>query len=59
MDDLDQAFILAVEAEMAYCKDNIEYFIDTYGYVDDLDSISCISRFRLWPGQKKALREIM
>jgi len=59
MDDLDQAFILAVEAEMAYCKDNIEYFIDTYGYVEDLDSISGISRFRLWPGQKQALREIM
>lgn len=44
------------EREYRYCKSNLEYFIDTYGHIQDHDSPDIIEKFSLWEDQRKALR---
>ena len=56
--ELDAAFLAAVDIETRNINSNCEYFIDNYGHVQDPDSEGGISRFQLWPEQKRALREI-
>lgn len=46
-------------AELEYCRNNIEYFIDTYGHIEDMDNIDGkIQPFVMWPKQREALRSI-
>ena len=56
--ELDLAFMAAVEVETKRIMGDCEAFIDTYGYVQDPDSEGGISPFKLWPEQKRALKEI-
>lgn len=42
-----------------YCKDNIEYFIDKYGHIEDKGAEELIQPFKLWPAQVEALNSIM
>lgn len=46
-------------AELAYCKNNIEYFIDTYGHIEDKDAEELIQPFEMWKEQREALQSIM
>jgi hypothetical protein len=43
------------EFEKNYCKNNAEYFIENYVYIEDRDSDTLASIFKLWDGQKQAL----
>ena len=36
------------EKEVAYCRGNIEYFIDSYGHIEDKDAEELIQPFRMW-----------
>lgn len=47
------------EKEIEYCRNNIEYFIDTYGHFEDKDAADLIQPFRMWKEQRDALRSIM
>lgn len=47
------------EKEIEYCRGNIEYFIDTYGHIEDKDAPDLIQPFKLWKEQREALRSIM
>ena len=49
----------ARENEREYCKNNIEYYIDTYGHIEDKDAEDLIQPFRMWKEQREALRSIM
>jgi hypothetical protein len=49
----------AREIEKSYCKDNVEYFIENYVYIEDRDSESLAVLFHLWQGQKKALTDFI
>jgi hypothetical protein len=49
----------AREMEKDYCKDNAEYFIENYVYIEDRDSESLAVLFHLWEGQKKALTDFI
>lgn len=45
--------------EIEYCRENLEYFVDTYGHIEDKDNAeSIIQRFEMWPAQREALRSI-
>lgn len=47
------------EKEIEYCRSNIEYFIDTYGHIEDKDAEDLIQPFSMWQEQREALRSIM
>lgn len=47
------------EKEIEYCRTNIEYFIDTYGHIEDKDATDLIQPFKMWDEQREALRSIM
>ena len=47
------------QAEIKYCIDDIEYFIDKYGHIEDKDAEELIQPFNLWEEQRNALRSIM
>jgi hypothetical protein len=49
----------AREIEKDYCKDNAEYFIENYVYIEDRDSESLAVLFHLWEGQKTALKDFI
>lgn len=45
--------------EIEYCRENLEYFVDTYGHIEDKDNEeSIIQPFRMWEAQREALRSI-
>ncbi len=46
------------EKEITYCRGNIEYFIDTYGHIEDKDADELIQPFRMWKEQREALKSI-
>lgn len=47
------------QAEIEYCRNNIEYFIDTYGHIEDKDAEEIIQPFNMWEAQREALKSIM
>lgn len=46
------------EAEIEYCRTHIEYFIDTYGHIEDKDADELIQPFKMWKAQREALHSI-
>ncbi len=48
----------AWESEIAYCRDHVEYFVDTYGHIEDKDSAEVIVPFHMWKEQREALRSM-
>ena len=48
----------AWENEIAYCREHVEYFVDTYGHIEDKDSPEVIVPFRMWKEQREALRSM-
>ena len=47
------------QKELDYCRENIQYFIDTYGHIEDKDVDELIQPFRMWKEQRDALMSIM
>lgn len=47
------------EEERNYCLNNIEYFIDTYGHIEDRDAPEGVIPYRMWPKQREDLNSIM
>ena len=47
------------QSEIEYCKQDVEYFIDTYGHIEDKDAEELIQPFRMWKEQRNALKSIM
>ena len=47
------------EKELAYCRSNIDYFIDTYGHIEDKDADDLIQPFSMWREQRDALHSLM
>lgn len=45
--------------EIEYCKSSVEYFIDTYGHIEDKDAEELIQPFDMWGAQREALKSIM
>ena len=46
------------EMEYDYCREHLEYFVDTYGHIEDKDSDVLIQPFKIWEAQREALRSI-
>lgn len=46
------------EDEIAFCRDNIEYFVDKYGRIEDRDCDEVVVPFCMWKEQRDALRSI-
>lgn len=44
-----------LDAEIEYCRDHIEYFVETYCHIEDKDSEDIVQPFNLWPMQREAL----
>ena len=44
------------EIQYEYCRNNLEYFVDTYGHIEDKDAATLIQPFKLWEEQRNALR---
>ncbi|MBR4079131.1 MAG: terminase family protein, partial [Christensenellaceae bacterium] len=45
--------------ELEYCRENIFYFIEEYCRIEDKDRPGLVIPFRLWEGQKEAVRSIL
>ena len=46
--------------EIEYCRNNPEYFVDTYGHIEDKDNAeSIIQPFSMWQAQRDAFRSIL
>ena len=45
------------EKEYDYLRENLEYFVDTYGHIEDKDAYTLIQPFKIWDEQRKALRQ--
>ena len=41
------------------CRDDIEFFIDNFGHIEDKDADDLIQPFRMWDAQREALHSIM
>ena len=53
--------VVAKEArrlEAEYCRENIDYFVETYGHFEDKDADELIQPFKLWKEQREALLSI-
>jgi len=46
------------QAELDFCRTNIQYFIDTYGHIEDKDAEELIQPFQMWKEQREALESI-
>lgn len=46
-------------AEVKHCANNVEYFIDHYGHIEDKDADEIIQPFKMWEEQRNALRSLM
>lgn len=46
------------QAELDYCLQNPQYFIDTYGHIEDKDADELIQPFDMWKEQRDALESI-
>lgn len=46
------------EEEIAYCQENVVYFVRNYGHIEDHDAKELIQPFSLWDAQEKALIDI-
>lgn len=47
------------ETERLHCLNDIEYFIDTYGHIEDRDSPDGVIPYHMWPKQREDLHSIM
>lgn len=47
------------KAEWDYCTNHVEYFIEEYVHIEDRDAEEIAQLFKLWPGQKMALKDLM
>lgn len=45
----------ARKAELDYCKDHPDYFVETYCHLEDKDTAEIIAPFKLWDSQREAL----
>ena len=45
-------------AELSYCGQHPDYFIERYGHIEDKDASEIIQPFSLWPMQREAVRQI-
>lgn len=49
----------ARQLEIEYCRENLEYFVDTYGTIEDKDNPTNILKdFKMWQAQRDALKSI-
>lgn len=57
----DQAEALAARAQVAWldCKDDVEFFINNYVFIEDPDHPDGKTSFKLWPAQADALEQIL
>ena len=39
--------------ELEFCRNNIEYFFDEYGHIEDKDADELIQPFKMWKEQRK------
>ena len=45
--------------QIEYCRDNPQYFIDTYGHIEEKDNTdNIVQPFRMWNAQREALESI-
>ena len=47
------------ESEIEYCGKHIEYFVDTYGHIEDKDADELVQPFKMWDAQREALQSLM
>jgi hypothetical protein len=47
------------ENELEYCRNNIVYFVEEYGHIEDRNSEEIIVPFKLWKEQKQALEDML
>jgi len=52
---LNEVLRKAWEEEIEYCRDHIEYFVDTYGHIENKNAPGIIVPFRMWKEQRDAL----
>ena len=45
--------------EIEYCSQNITYFVEEYGHIEDRNSPEIIVPFKLWKEQKDALKDMV
>ena len=45
------------QKEIEYCRENLLYFVENYGHIEDKDADVLIQPFNLWPEQKSALEQ--
>ena len=45
------------DIQYKYCRENLEYFVETYGHIEDKDADVLIQPFDLWDEQRSALRQ--
>ena len=45
--------------ELEECRKDIEYFIDTYGHIEDKSADELIQPFKMWDAQREALKSIV
>lgn len=47
------------QKELEYCKEHLEYFIENYVYIEDVDNKeNILQKFKLWQKQKEVLQSI-
>lgn len=48
----------ALDEELKYCREHLQYYVDNYVHIEDKDSAEIIVPFRMWDAQKEALQSI-
>lgn len=55
--DVAKVLERARQTELAYCKENIVYYVKNYVYIEDKDSEEVIVPFKLWKAQEQVLKD--
>ena len=59
LSDFQRSFLSVLKSEIGACRESIDYFVDTYGHIEDKDVAELIQPFRLWKEQRDAMNSIV
>lgn len=57
--DIRGVLAAARRSEWQQCRDDPEYFVDHYVYIEDKDTEQLYIPFRMWDGQRRTLRDFL
>lgn len=59
LSETQQSLLSVIENELVTCRNDIDYFFDTYGHIEVKGDGELIRKFELWPEQRNTVHSIL